>query len=147
MGAVGIGFSRLSGELGKIMNFEQAISSGFQNYVSFTGRAQRSAFWYWMLFMVIVSICLSVLDSAVFPQILWSPLSTVFSLAVLLPGIAVTARRLHDIDKFGWWQLLVIIPIIGWIILIIWEVRVGTDGDNRFGPDPLAGASSDTSAG
>jgi Protein of unknown function (DUF805) len=56
----------------------------------------------------------------------------------LLPGIAVSIRRLHDLDRTGWWILLALIPLIGWIILLIWYISKGTDGPNRFGPDPLA---------
>jgi uncharacterized membrane protein YhaH (DUF805 family) len=66
-------------------------------------------------------------------------LSLIWSLAVLLPGIAVAVRRMHDLDKSGWWVLIGLIPIIGWIIFIIWACTKGTDGSNRFGPDPLAG--------
>ncbi len=74
-----------------------------------------------------------------FPLNEWSPLSSVFSLATLLPGLAVGARRLHDIDKSAWWLLLCFVPVIGWILLLVWAVFEGTKGDNRFGPDPLAG--------
>ena len=119
------------------MNFGQAISSGFRNYVGFTGRACRSEFWYWTLFTVVGSICLSILDTAVFPQILWSPLGTVFSVALLLPSLAVMVRRVPDVDKSGWFVLLIFIPVIGWIILLVWELRKGDEGDNRFGVDPL----------
>lgn len=126
------------------MNIKQSISSVFGKYVDFSGRACRSEFWYWVLFVIVVSIGLTVLDRLVFSQILWSPLSTVFSLAVILPGIAVHVRRLHDIDRSGWWFLIVLVPIIGWILLLIWEVAKGTEGDNRFGADPLADGAADT---
>ena len=120
------------------MNFAQAISSGFRNYVGFTGRACRSEFWFWQLYVFVASICLSVLDLAAFASANWSPLSTVFSLAILLPGIAVGARRLHDINKSGFWLFLWFLPIIGWIIMIVWAIKKGDQGDNRFGSDPLA---------
>ena len=121
------------------MNFKEAVASGFSKYVEFGGRAARSEYWYWFLFVFVVSICLSVLDIAVFPANDWSPLSTVFSLAVFLPGLAVGARRLHDIDKSAWWLLLCFLPVIGWIILLVWAIFKGTSGENRFGADPLGG--------
>ena len=62
-------------------------------------------------------------------------------LALLLPSLAVGVRRLHDIDKSGWWLLIVIIPIIGWVLLLVWVCTKGTLGPNRFGPDPLAAPS------
>ena len=115
------------------MNFVQAISSGFSNYVAFRGRAIRSEYWYWVLFTVIGNIVAEIID-AVLGITAIDPL---FGLAVLLPSIAVAIRRLHDLDRTGWWILIGLIPIIGWIILIIWYCSRGTVGSNRFGPDPL----------
>lgn len=119
------------------MNFTQAISSGFRDYVGFSGRACRSEFWFWMLFVVVGSICTSVLDLVVFPAVLLSPLNTVFLLATILPSLAVSVRRLHDLDKSGWWLLIGLIPLVGTIILIVWCATGGTDKSNRFGADPL----------
>ncbi len=117
------------------MGFGQAISSGFSNYVGFSGRASRSEYWYWILFYFIGAIVAEIIDAvlgitAIYP---------LFSLAVLLPGIAVAVRRLHDLDRSGWWILLGLIPLVGAIILIIWYCMKGTTGPNRFGPDPLGG--------
>jgi uncharacterized membrane protein YhaH (DUF805 family) len=122
------------------MTFGQAISSGFQNYLNFTGRASRSAFWYWALFCFLVSIATGLIDLMAFPDARVSPLSGLASLALLLPNLAVGARRLHDTDRSGWFLLLALIPLIGIIILIVWWCQRGTMGANRFGPDPLAGA-------
>ncbi len=123
------------------MNFQQAIASCFTNYATFAGRAARSEYWYWLLFTVIVSIVLGVVDVLIFgapspdsPGI--QPLSTLFSLGVLLPGIAVGVRRLHDVDRNGWWMLIPL-TIIGIIPLIYWICIKGTTGANRFGDDPL----------
>lgn len=116
------------------MNFGQAITSGFSNYVNFSDRACRSEYWYWVLFIILAEIVTSIVDYVIGYQVT----TTLFGLAVLLPGIAVTVRRLHDLDRTGWWILLGLIPLIGWIILLIWYVTKGTDGPNRFGPDPLA---------
>ena len=115
------------------MNFTQAISSGFSNYVNFAGRAIRSEYWYWVLFVLIATIATSIID-LVLGITLFEP---IFSLAVLLPSIAVGVRRLHDLDRSGWWLLLGFIPLIGAIVLIVWFCGSGTPGANRFGPDPL----------
>jgi uncharacterized membrane protein YhaH (DUF805 family) len=120
------------------MGFGEAIQSGFRNYVGFSGRASRSEYWYWVLFAFLVGIAASIADAS-----LGGGMSTVgilggiVGLALLLPNIAIAIRRLHDRDKSGWWLLLVLIPLIGAIILIVWFVVRGTSGPNRFGPDPL----------
>jgi uncharacterized membrane protein YhaH (DUF805 family) len=121
------------------MNFQQAISSGFRNYVTFSGRASRSEFWYWALFVFLINIVLRILDSAMFPYMDPGPLGLVGSVVLFLPGVAVGARRLHDLDRTGWW-LLIALTLIGIILLIVWDCIKGTTGPNRFGPDPLAGA-------
>jgi uncharacterized membrane protein YhaH (DUF805 family) len=122
------------------MTFGQAISSGFQNYVNFTGRAARSQFWYWVLFAVLASIVASLIDFALFPRSYLSPINTLVGLALFLPGLAVSVRRLHDTDRTGWWLLLLFIPLIGTIILLVWFCAAGSPGPNRFGSAPLAGA-------
>jgi uncharacterized membrane protein YhaH (DUF805 family) len=117
------------------MNFGEAIASGFSNYVNFSSRAARSEYWYWVLFNVLAQVVTEIIDNVIG---IW--LTTgIFSLAVLLPGIAVAARRLHDVDRTGWWLLLAFIPVVGLIVLLIWFCTKGTDGSNRFGPDPLRG--------
>jgi uncharacterized membrane protein YhaH (DUF805 family) len=121
------------------MNFTQAIASGFQNYVNFSDRASRSAFWFWILFAVLVSIVASTIDYLLFPHMDFSPLQSLAGLALFLPGLAISVRRLHDRDKSGWWVLLNFVPLIGIIILIVWFCMRGTVGPNRFGPDPLDG--------
>jgi uncharacterized membrane protein YhaH (DUF805 family) len=121
------------------LNFTQAISSGFQNYVNFSGRAARSAYWYWVLFAILVSLAAALVDVALFLDLDIAPLRSLVGLALLLPGLAVSVRRLHDIDKSGWWLFLILIPIIGAVVLLVWFCTRGTMGSNRFGPDPLAG--------
>lgn len=119
------------------MNFFEAIQSGFRNYVNFSSRAQRSAFWYWVLFAVIAAIVAGMLDNLVFGEG-EGPIGTIVSLALFLPGLSVSVRRLHDIDRTGWWVLLAF-TVIGIIVLIIFNCTKGTPGPNRFGPDPLGG--------
>ena len=118
------------------MTFSEAISSGFRNYVGFSGRASRSEFWYWVLFSVLVSIALSIIDLAVLSG-KTTVLSSIWSLATLLPSLAVGVRRLHDTDRSGWWWLISFIPLVGIIVLIVFWCLEGTPGSNRFGADPL----------
>jgi uncharacterized membrane protein YhaH (DUF805 family) len=119
------------------MTFGQAIASGFQNYVNFSGRSSRSAYWYWTLFAVLMSIASRVLDLALFPGLDTSPINSLVGLALFLPGLSVSVRRLHDLDRTGWW-LLIILTVIGLIVILVWFCMRGTVGANRFGPDPLA---------
>jgi len=108
-----------------------------KKYATFSGRAQRAEYWYFILINIIVNTVLVILD-VLFGTL--SPngtglLSGIYSLAVLIPHIAVGARRLHDIGKSGWWQLIVIIPIIGWILIIIW-FATDSEEDNQYGENP-----------
>jgi uncharacterized membrane protein YhaH (DUF805 family) len=123
------------------MGFVQAITSGFSHYVAFSGRAIRSEYWYWVLFTIIGSIIAGILDTTIFgvdytggPTV--SPLDGIFSLVTFLPSLAVSIRRLHDIDRTGWWVLLAL-TLIGAFVLIYWACQKGTEGPNRFGPDRL----------
>ena len=120
------------------MNFGQAIESGFKNYIVFEGRARRSEFWFWVLFTFLAGIATGIVDLVLFPGNSLSPINTLFALAVFLPSLAVGARRLHDIDKAGWWLLLWLVPIVGWIILIVLAVQPGAEISNRFGNAPPA---------
>jgi uncharacterized membrane protein YhaH (DUF805 family) len=118
------------------MNFGQAIASGFANYVNFSGRAVRSEYWYWVLFTILGAIVTSILDAALFSFETVSPLNSVFNVITFLPSLAVLVRRLHDIDRTGWWVLIGLTGI-GLILLIYWACQPGTPGPNRFGPDPF----------
>jgi len=121
------------------MNFFEAVSSGFRNYVNFSGRAVRSEYWYWTLFVTIVVVVFGVIDELLYPGAemgAFSIVNMLVSLALILPGIAVSVRRLHDIDRTGWWLLLGF-TIIGAFVLIYWACQRGTLGQNRFGPDPM----------
>ncbi len=119
------------------MGFVEAIQSGFRNYVNFSTRSPRSAFWYWQLFNLIAGIMTLLLDSAIFGFGESTPLNVIYTLATILPSLAVGVRRLHDIDRSGWWLLLILIPLIGIIMLIIWWCQASDPRPNRFGPDPL----------
>ncbi|HVB48260.1 MAG TPA: DUF805 domain-containing protein [Burkholderiales bacterium] len=93
------------------MTFVEAIRICFTKYADFSGRAARPEFWWWALFCLIAPLALGVIDDR---------FSGAFALATLLPYLAVTSRRLHDTDRSGWLQLLALIPIVGWILLVIW---------------------------
>lgn len=111
-----------------------------KNYVGFSGRARRKEYWMFTLFSVIVSIVLMLIDGAIgsMNEGGFGLLSGLYSLAVLLPSLAVSFRRLHDIDKSAWWLLIALVPFIGAIVLLVFAVMEGTRGENRFGPDPKA---------
>jgi len=119
------------------MNFVDSIKLGFSNYVNFTDRACRSEYWYWVLFYFVGEAVCALVDYLLFghPGVLYS----IFELGLFLPTLAVAVRRLHDTDRGGWWILLGLIPLVGWIILLVWYCSKGTDGPNRFGQDRLMG--------
>jgi len=110
------------------MNFFDAIRTCFIKYVDFTGRASRPEFWYFILFVFVAEICLFVA---------FHPLGLAFIIACILPRIAVAVRRLHDIDRSGWWLLIGFVPLVGWIVLLIWYCSRGDEHANRFGDPPL----------
>ena len=104
------------------MTFAESINGCFTKYADFNGRADKPEFWWWMLFIFLASLAAHLINPL---------LSSLFSLATLLPSLAVTARRLHDIDRSGWWQLVALIPLIGWIVLLYWCVQPGR-ADSRY---------------
>ncbi|MES2356304.1 MAG: DUF805 domain-containing protein [Pseudomonadota bacterium] len=104
------------------MTFTESISTCFSKYATFDGRASRSEYWWFFLFTFLVSTASSVVSET---------LSGLFSLGVLLPSLAVGVRRLHDVDRSGWFLLLWLIPIIGWVVLIVWAAQEGKE-PNRF---------------
>src|SRR5699024_7886209 len=107
-----------------------------ERYADFTGRSRRSEFWWFALFCLLLNIALAIVGEV--SDILGGILSFVIGLGLIVPIIAVAVRRLHDIDRTGWWVLINLIPLIGWIVLLVFFVQRGTPGENRFGPDPLA---------
>ena len=173
------------------MDFQTAIKTCLSKYADFNGRAMRSEYWYFVLFLLLTNIAAGIVDAMLFGggdvqvlSALWSlamllpslaagarrlhdidksgwwllltniaagivdallfgggdvqVLSALWSLAMLLPSLAAGARRLHDIDKSGWWLLLCLIPILGALVLIYWFIQPSQHGTNRFGPAPRA---------
>ena len=116
-----------------MIGFGAAIQLGFKNYINFRGRATKAEYWWWFLFAFLGGVVTGILDSL---GIGVTVTQSIFNLAIFIPGLAIGARRLHDIGKSGWWQLLWFVILIGWIILIIWCIKQGNRGPNSHGPDP-----------
>lgn len=116
-------------------SFVEVIKTVLSRYAQFSGRARRSEYWYWILFYFLGSIGFSAIDAAIFGlDATASPISSIYGLAILIPSIAVAARRLHDIGRSGWWQLIGLIPLLGWALMIWWMTRPSEPNDNQFGP-------------
>ncbi len=112
-----------------------------RKYGVFDGRAHRTEFWMFTLVSVIVSLVLTIVDVVIGTYGGYGGLlSGLYGLAVVVPSLAVGARRLHDIGRSGWWQLIVLIPLIGAIVLIVWWATAGVRAPNEHGPDPWAAA-------
>lgn len=105
------------------MNFGQAIATCLGKYATFSGRASRPEFWWFTLFQILVGLASSMLSETAY---------TLAGLAMVLPALAVGARRLHDIGRSGWWQLLYFTGI-GVLLLLYWLVQPSVDGPNEYG--------------
>lgn len=118
--------------------------AALKKYAVFAGRARRKEFWFFMLFNTLITVALAMID-------LWTGtydedvglgvLSGLYAVAMIVPSIAVTVRRLHDTDRSGWWYLLLFIPVIGALVILVFMLLDGTPGSNRFGPNPKEGSS------
>ncbi len=104
------------------MTFAESIKTCFAKYADFSGRASRSEYWWWVLFIILASLAAGVVSDK---------LAALVSLATFLPSLAVGVRRLHDIDKSGWLILVSLIPVVGWLIMIYWAVQESKE-PNRF---------------
>ncbi len=110
-----------------------------KKYADFSGRARRKEYWFYILFYVIIAVVLSIIDGIIMGSSGIGILTAIYMLAVLLPTLAVTVRRLHDIGKSGWWYLIVLIPLIGGIWLLILLLQDSQPATNAWGPNPKAG--------
>ncbi len=110
-----------------------------KNYVGFSGRARRTEFWMFTLFNMVAGIITSIVDRIIGLGD-WSayggPITVLYGLAVLLPSLAVAIRRLHDTNRSGWWILLGLVPLVGFIVLIVFYAQAGNIGANKYGADP-----------
>lgn len=103
-----------------------------KNYVGFEGRARRKEYWNFALFNFLISLALAVVDAMLETGVL----TGLYGLAVLLPGLAVSVRRLHDTNRSGWWLLIGLVPVVGAIALLVFALLDSDPGPNRYGPSP-----------
>jgi|JI6StandDraft_1071083.scaffolds.fasta_scaffold106477_2 uncharacterized membrane protein YhaH (DUF805 family) len=122
-----------TGGPGKPMSIGGAISSCFSKYVQFSGRASRSEYWFFQLFIWLCSMVATMLGNGMSGINNGSGIEAIVSLVFLLPALSVFVRRLHDTDRSGWWFWLLLIPIIGWIVILVFLCQKPTPGRNRFG--------------
>lgn len=125
------------------MDMRQAVELFFKRYTDFQGRSRRSEYWWPYLAFFIIGIAFQILIMALsgIPAIamILGLAYFVFSLALLIPGLAVSFRRLHDLDKSAWFLLIALIPLIGGLYLLYLFCQPGTVGPNQYGPDPKQG--------
>lgn len=107
------------------MTFTAAIATCMRKYATFSGRAPRSEFWWFQLFQLLVIACLAAVVESLVP---------LGQLVLFLPGLAVGCRRLHDTGRTGWWLLLVFVPVIGWIILLVFMLESTKAEGDKYGP-------------
>ena len=110
-----------------------------KKYAVFSGRSRRKEYWFFVLFNILISIGLSVIDAmvgSVNAETGAGLLGGIYSLAVLIPSLAVLVRRLHDTSRSGWWILIGLIPLIGWIVLLVFVVEDSNPGQNQYGTNP-----------
>lgn len=112
---------------GQTMTFLESINVCFQKYADFNGRASRAEYWWWILFTFLVSLVGNLINDWV---------GGILGLALLVPGLAVAWRRLHDIGRAGGWYFIALIPVVGWIIYLIWVLKPSEPQPNRFGAVP-----------
>lgn len=117
------------------MSFSTSIRTCLSKYAVFSGRARRSEYWWFALFTFVVQAIFSAGDNSS-GHTFFRLISSLIGLALLLPTLGVAVRRLHDGDHSGWWILIGLIPLIGTIVLLVFLIKDGTPGDNRFGPSP-----------
>ena len=111
-----------------------------KKYAVFTGRSRRKEYWMFVLFNIIISIILNIIDRVLGLDFANTGLLLlIYDLAILIPSIAVGVRRLHDTNRTGWWLLIALVPLVGAIILIVFFAQDSQPGENQYGPNPKAG--------
>jgi uncharacterized membrane protein YhaH (DUF805 family) len=120
-----------------------------RKYAVFEGRARRREYWWFVLFVIVISIVLAIVDSMMGTynsEIGYGIIGGIFALAMLIPSLAVGARRLHDTGRSGWWLLIGLIPLIGAIVLIVFFLFDSQPGTNAYGPNPKGVGTAATAA-
>lgn len=124
-----------------MVSFQDAIKLGFEGYFTFNGRSTRAEFWFWALFATLANLAFRIVDSVIGTGSIENGglLTFLWGFATLIPGLAVGARRLHDINKSGWWQLMWLISwlLIPMFVLLWWAAKRGDDGENNYGASSL----------
>ena len=118
----------------KPLGFFEAFKLFWQNYTNFSGRSRRKEYWYMMIWNIIISLIISLVFS--FDSTVMTIVNSVYCLAVFIPSIALSIRRMHDINKSGWCILVALIPFVGWIICLVWELTDSDPNPNRYGVSP-----------
>lgn len=121
----------------KTIGMNEAINTCFKKYCCFQGRARRAEYWYWALFLFIFDAAVGLVLglTGMSPEKI-STFMGFISLGLFLPGLGVTVRRLHDIGKSGWGILINLIPLVGFIIYLVWVLKDSQPGENKYGPNP-----------
>jgi uncharacterized membrane protein YhaH (DUF805 family) len=119
------------------VNIQEAVKSGFDHFFDWKGRASRPAFWWLYLGYLIVVAIGSIFDAIIGTNFLY----IIVALAFFFPILSATIRRLHDTGKSGWWWWIQIIPIIGFIVILVFLCTKSDEGKNKYGPDPKGGVS------
>lgn len=132
------------------MTFTGAIRSALSQYATFRGRASRAEFWWFALFVVLGNAVLFVVDGLIVGPVFGyrpfslegaQPAESLFTLAVLIPGLAVGARRMHDTGRSGWWLLVNLVPVLGWLVYLYFAIQPGEPAINAYGSPPPSEAS------
>lgn len=117
-----------------VSSFPEAVGAYFSKYFTFSGRSNRPEYWYVCLFLLLLMVGTTVADFFLVDSTLqFTPITMVAQLATLIPSFAVSARRLHDTDRSAWWLLIILVPLIGALVLLVFACQRGTPGSNRFG--------------
>lgn len=128
------------------MGFGAAVASFWKNYATFTGRARRSEFWFISLFLLLTNLATAAIDFVLLGNDVERFIANggggivglVWILATIVPALAVQVRRLHDINKSGWWMLIGFLPLAGFIVLLVFSVQDSDVAENKYGPSPKA---------
>ena len=117
------------------MDFQTSVKTCFKKYADFSGRALRSEMWFFALFVTLGCIVATIIDIMILGYSIEvnGPMYLIFSVAVFIPSIAATARRLHDVNRSGWWQLIYF-TIIGILLILVWNITEGEKKKNIYGP-------------